>query len=403
MIDRMLPRGTWSLVSVVAELRRLHAEGEIINRANLMDGGYSVVVSAAERYCGSFGRAVKLAGITYTPARPSWDAKRVIVEIRRLHAKGVELSCEQLRSAGHGGLVAAATKHHGNWRSAIAKANVPTYKRGRWKTWSAIRTKLRSLHATRVKMSISSLGALGFADLAEAARIHAGSWNKALALAGIPLVMKYERWTRDEVLTQLRRVHASGLPLSTNVLIARGHRKLVKAATRHFKSWKLACYTAVPGYQPLAKRWTIALVIRRIERRHREGKSIRSTVVQQEDPPLTAAARRLGISWRDACRRATVPARAYEPLEPAPTRRRWTRALIIAHLRTAAADKVPLVINSFPRSFLGAVVYRWGSWPAAIASARLTRQYKRDLAAAHANRLGGAFVRARKPTRARRR
>ncbi len=387
----MLRRGTWSVEQVVAQLRRLHASGDPINRAAVLEGGHTELVAAAERYCGSFGRAVKLAGIEYTPRKPSWSARRVIDELERLHAEGVELNCVQLRKTGHGGLVTAATKHHGNWRSAIAKAGVPTFKRGRWKTWAAVESELRGLHRKRVKLSTSSMREQGLAGLIDAARLCAGSWNKALAKAGLPIVMTYEHWTRERVLAGIRRLHQTKIPLNTNIAIARGHRTLVKAATRHFKTWQIACGVAVPSYRPLTTRWTVYRLLRGIERRHQAGKSVRSTDVQRDEPPLTDAARRLGIAWKSACKRAGIPAVAYASRKGA-TRIRWTEDSIRAHFKAAADAGTSLVTKSFAGGFVTAVYLRWPSWEAAIASARLTRRYRQDVAAAHADRLGGAFV-----------
>ena len=386
---------------MIAQLRRLHASGDPINRVALREMGRSELVSAAERYCGSFGRAVKLAGIEYTPRRPAWTPRRVLDELRRLHAEGEELNCELLRKSGHGGLVTAATKYHGNWRSAIAKAGVPAFKRGRWKTWADVQSELRGLHARRVKLSTSSIRARGLAGLVDAARRHAGSWNEALAKARLPIVMQYERWTRNDVLAGIRRLHAEKVPLNANLVIARGQRKLVKAATRHFKTWRLACYAAVPGYRPLLTTWTIHRLIRGIKRRHRAGKSVRSTDVQRDEQALTTAARRLGLAWKEACRRAGIPAAAYAS-RAGGLRTRWTEASIRAHLEAAADAGTALLVKNFSPGFVTAVYRRWPSWEAAIASAKLTRRYKRDLASARAKRLGGAFVSKTRVAKARR-
>ena len=158
----------WSIERVVNELRQLHAGGETITYAGLRAAGFGPLVSAAERYVGSFSRAVQLAGIE--PARPLWTRERVLEEIKRLHREGVELSSEQLQNGGHAGLVQAARKHFGSWPDAVVAAGAPPYKRGRWKSWVQIRDRLRELHRGGARMTIAALEADGHADLVAAAR-----------------------------------------------------------------------------------------------------------------------------------------------------------------------------------------------------------------------------------------
>jgi hypothetical protein len=377
----------WTLERVVAALQDLHASGEPVTYAYLVSTGHGALVSAAERYAGRFSRAVELAGIHPQPARPRWDADRVVDEIQRLHAEGVPMSCEQLARSGRAGVVSAARKYIGSWRQAIERAGVPRYHRGRWKSWDMIRERLQALHADGVRMSVSSLEALGLADLVAAARLEAGTWNQALARAGIPRVMEYQRWTADAVLDGIRRIAADGNPLSANL----AERRLVHAAVRYFGSWTAACEAAVTGYRPLMQGWSVERVIGAIGARHRAGDSVRSTDVAKEDPSLVNAAWRLGLRWRDACRRAGVPAKELTPQRPS-KRTRWNEALILAKLRAAAKAGEPLLVRNFRGGFVGAVHRRFGSWAEAMERAGLGERYEADKAAAIAARLGGAGV-----------
>ncbi len=389
-----VPRGTWSVERVVAELRRLHAGGDPINRVALLDGGHSTLVSAAERYCGTFGKALKLSGVEVAPTRATWSAKVVVQELRRRHRASESLNSEELRATGHGGLVSAAITYLGNWRKAIAKAGVPAFKRGRWKSWDEVRDELRAAHAKGIKMSTAEMRSHGLAALIDAAKLEAGTWNRALERAGIPLVMTYERWTPSQVLTEIRELDKAGVALSSNVVIAQGHRKLVKAASRHFGSWTAACRRAVRSYRPLLERWTVERVVERIKSRFAAGESVRATDVHQQEPTLTAAARRVGVDWRAACKRAGVPASAIKT-RIARTHTLWTAEAVIDRLQQAARSETPLLVKSFPGSFVQSVIRRYGSWPAAMAAAKLSRRYQRDRKAALANRLGGRFLASR--------
>lgn len=386
-----MARIEWSLERVVNELRQLHAGGETITYAALRAAGFGALVHAAERYVGSFSRAVRLAGIE--PWSPRWTRSRVLAEIRRLHREGASLSSGGMRSGGLSGLVAAARKHFGSWPAAVVAAGVPRFKRGEWKTWKQMRDRLRELHARGVRMSTSTLEAEGYASLVAAASRAAGGWNRALAKARIPAVQPpHRKWTRGQVLAELRALHEAGVVLNSGQMIKSGRRKLVKAALHYFGSWTAACRAAVPSYAPLVEPWTVDRLLSRIRARHREGLSVRSTDVLREEKTLTAAAWRLGIPWKTACRRAGIPPEAIAVRKP-PRRIRWTKPQLIEQLRTAARRGHPILGRTFSRGFVQVLIRRFGSWPAAVKAAGLTRQHAADRAAARANRFGGATPR----------
>ena len=206
--------------------------------------------------------------------------------------------------------------------------------------------------------------------------------------------MRYERWRSEEVLARIRALHAAGTALSSNLVIANGDRKLVKAATRHFGSWTAACERAVRGYRPLLERWTVARLLERMKARYSSGASMRSTEVQKEEPPLTAAARKLGLPWREACRKAGVPAAATTP-RVARKHVLWTEQSVLEAIKQAARKGTPLLVKNFRGSFVTAVQRRFPSWEAAMAAAGVVRQYRRDHRAAITNRLGGQYLAAR--------
>jgi hypothetical protein len=381
-------RARWTLESVVAELQKLHAAGESMTYAVLVAAGHGSVVSAAEHHAGSFSRAMKLAGLDYQPTRRPWTRHRVLDEIRTLHREGTAMSSERIQQSGKTRLLQASREYFGSWRGALAAAGVPRFKRGRWPSWSAIRDKLIELHAAGVRMTTTALAERGHADLVAAARSEATTWNKALARAGIPVIQTHEHWSRERVLDEIRALHRDGVALGSRVVAARGHAKLVKAATSHFGGWPAACEAAVPSYVPALRRWTVDAVIDAIRIRHRAGKSVRSTDVAREDGSLVQAAQRLEIAWRDACRRAGVPARALKRL-PERKRIRWNEARIVAHLREANIRGTLLLVNRFRSGFVQAVQRRYGSWSAAMIAAGLARQHRRDVAAARAARARG--------------
>jgi hypothetical protein len=287
--------------------------------------------------------------------------------------------------------VTATRKLFGSWPAAVEAAGVPRFKRGRWTSWALVRGKLRELAAADVKMSTSSLIALGLGDLVTAAIGEAGTWNQALDRAGVELVMARRTWTREQVLDGILGLQARGIALGYNVAIARGHGRLVKAAIRIFGTWHRACAAALPGFEPTITRWTRPRLLARLRARHREGKSMRSTEVFRDEQTLLQAARRLGLEWKEACRRAGVPAAAYADRPPPPTRIRWTADTIVDHLRREARRGTSLVGRNFSSSFVQSARLRFVTWEKAMAAAGLAARYRQDVAKGRANRLGGRF------------
>jgi hypothetical protein len=384
---------TWSVERVVAELRRLNAEGRTMTYAALRAGGYHALLTAAQRFAGSFGDAARLAGVTDPGARRPWTRERVIAELRELHKDGVELNCVALAGAPHGRLVEVARRYFGGWREAVEAAGLPVVVRGPWKSWELVRDRLHALQRAGTRMTTTTLVAEGHADLAAAAIAFAGTWNEALDRAGIPVVERHERWSRERVLGEIRELQASGVSLSYGVVVALGKRQLIKAAERKFGGWAAACAVAVRTYEPLMETWTRDRILAELRARHARGESVRSTEIQRELGGLATAARRHFGGWADTIRAAGIPKSALAPRNP-PTRVRWDDDRIRAAFRSAR-DKGDLLIGrSFPASLVQAVHRRYGSWEDAMAAAGLAEQYARDRETARARRLGGATKRA---------
>src|SRR5258705_1789197 len=216
----------WTLERVVGELQQLAAGGEPMTYAALRANGYGPVLTAAERWAGSFAKAMELAGLMYTPTKKTWSADAVVAELRRLHADGVPLNCVELQRSGHSYLLIAARKYCGGWRAAVERAGLPVFVRGPWTSWEVVRDKLRSLHASGARMTTTSMTALGLADLKSAAQVDAGSWNKALVKAEIPDVERHRKWTRDDVFAEIRRLHVRDALLNYPAAVRAGQRAL---------------------------------------------------------------------------------------------------------------------------------------------------------------------------------
>jgi hypothetical protein len=386
-----MSKTSWTLERVIAELQALASGGETMTFESLSAHGQTKLLNAAQRHAGSLSEALKLAGVAHK-AKFVWTAQLVLAEIKRLHKDGHALSSEQLGNSGHSRILGPARKFFGSWPKAVEHAGFEKYKRGEWPTWNGIRDELRALHKKGNVMSTTELIDAGHGPLVSAARTMVGSWNQALAKAGVPLVMERRTWNPEQVLSGLRQYHKRGVPLSTKFLIKHGERKLVKAAIQHFGSWRAACAAAVPSYQTRSTQWTKDLVVKRIRDRHREGKSLHLVDVQRDEGRLYTAVRRFELSWREACALAKIPASAIAPRTPPTTRVRWNEKLIIEHIRQAAKKATPLVVKSFAPGFVQATTRRYITWEAAMVAAGQLQRYQRDHANAIASGMHGDGV-----------
>jgi len=239
-------RRRWSEEAVIEELRRLHGLGLSIRDRDLKDAGYSGVVEAAQVYCGGLARARRLARIAIARRIPrqrsSWDAERVVAEIRALRAAGRPLA----RSKVDARLYLAARRYFGSWGEAVDTAGVD-YGRVRLHAPSQpveqLLEQLRALAAELPELTVSQLEAhpLGYT-----LRRRFSSLAAAVRAAGI---VHWPRRARNPVLTAaetLAAVRARGALGSSMVrrAVRREDGALVRAAERHFGSWRQALAAA---------------------------------------------------------------------------------------------------------------------------------------------------------------
>lgn len=111
-------------------------------------------------------------------------------------------------------------------------------------------------------------------------------------------------WDKDTIASEINRMHAASEPLSYGA-VQKSQLRLLRAATRHFGSWRTAVEFAGLTYEEIRRYrvWTRERIIERIQEHHRAGADLSwrhvSTVL---DPPLAAAAIRPNRfeSWQAA-------------------------------------------------------------------------------------------------------
>jgi len=153
---------------------------------------YLVVVAIDDRFFGSWRNAIEAAGIDYQEVSKHeyWSRERIIERIRELHAAGEPLSHEAAKR-NHGALVSAASspRYFGSWGEAIKAAGLDydgIRRINRW-TKAKIISAIRELHAQGKAVNNSSMRRMGYRGMMEAASRpeNFGSWAKAVGAAGL--------------------------------------------------------------------------------------------------------------------------------------------------------------------------------------------------------------------------
>lgn len=263
--------------------------------------------------------------------RVKWTRDRILLEIRRLDARGESLAVRALREVGLGGMVATAYKLFGTWRQAVEAAGVRTPRpRVRYWTLQRIVAEIRGLEAQGQDLSYSAVRKVAPRLVAAAYRSpQLGNWTRALEAAGLSSARgRRRRWSRRQITEEIRALAARGESLAFADALAQ-HTAVVRAACspRYFGSWAAAVQAAGVDYEAVRKRrrWTAERVIAAIKHLHAQGVVLTTSGVRKAGwSRLVEAARQPGLfgSWREAVECAGID---YETvrragLQVAPTR-----------------------------------------------------------------------------------
>lgn len=109
---------------IIEEIRRLYEEGRIEELSGAWRYHLTLFRKARHRF-GSWRKAIEAAGLDYHEIvqRQKWTPERIIAEIRRLYAEGKDLSVTAMQRT-YPNLVAIAQspRYFGSWRAAVEAA-----------------------------------------------------------------------------------------------------------------------------------------------------------------------------------------------------------------------------------------------------------------------------------------
>lgn len=182
----------------------------------------------------------------------------VLEQDRRLHGDGLRL--------------------FGRWEAALRAAGIDPARVRRHRRWSrrAVINRIGQLAAEGKPLNLRAIQ-LSEATLASAAYRFFGSWDEALAVAGIaPNTCRRRRanWTREQIIATIRSIRVEGGKLNHAAV---GRSSLSRAAVDLFGSWDDALRAA--GIAPsevrvYRKPWTRSTIIAEIRRKRSVGEAL---------------------------------------------------------------------------------------------------------------------------------
>ncbi len=131
--------------------------------------------------------------------------------------------------------------------------------RRRW-TYKRIIDEIRDLHAVGEPLDTRNMRRLGYGGMLAAAYRNPGlgSWRAAVEAAGLEyeeVVVRHRKWTRPRIVATIRQCHQQGKDLSYTGM-KQQHPYLLVAARRadNFGSWQTAVEAAGLDYEQVARR-----------------------------------------------------------------------------------------------------------------------------------------------------
>jgi hypothetical protein len=187
---------------------------------------------------------------------------------------------------------------------------------------------------------------------------------------------KRQRWSRERIVQEIRRLHAQGIPLNM-ASVRRVFPSLVATACsrRYFGSWKAAIEAAGFDYDKVMriKRWTPEEVLAEIQALYRQGADLRPSAVAKHHQTLLVAARKRFGTWAKAVKAAGIDYEAYlrrQHQEWVEADKRYIIEEIRRLYREGRIDELSGAWRHHLTLFRKAR-HRFGSWKAAIEAAGL--------------------------------
>ena len=232
----------WTPERVVAELRARHRAGKSMAPEVLLREA-PALYRATRRKMGAVGRAVAAVAPEVEDV-PIGSARRVMAMIRVRKRTGKSLHKEDVPSRLRG----AARRFFGTWQAALAQTGLVVEDELAHRTWTddELLAALRALAHEQPALTVSELHR---SRVGSTAANRFGTLAAALRRAGLtrwPRRLRRPLPGRDDVVRLLRQRQARGDTLSMPAA-RRDEPRLLKAALKHFGTWRAALAAAGVG------------------------------------------------------------------------------------------------------------------------------------------------------------
>ena len=176
--------GTWTRERIIRELLICESTGQKLTSSR-QHGVDSRLYQAGIRLFGSWRHALLAAGISPARAklRARWPPEKILERIVALSQRGRPLGPAELRRR-HGGMVQAAQRQYGTWAKAVAAAGVELVLLRRVSLWTRDGV-IQAILARALQSAPLGSRSVRPRSLAQAGTRLFGSWRAALAAAGV--------------------------------------------------------------------------------------------------------------------------------------------------------------------------------------------------------------------------
>jgi len=377
-----MARRKWTKDSIVDKLRALESQGKL--KPGYLTVEWGGLYSAGTRLFGSSWAMYRAAGIDPPQLGVrkrfslKWNRKSVISTLTELHAKGEDIKPRQLHKQ-HSGLLSAGERIFGDSRGMYKAAGIDPSGLGMTRQWSqeiVIKEIQNRFQAGRDMDQTAARRE--FRELVVAAKNYFGGWYSALKVAGIePEGYRLKKvdgyWTKDKILGEIRKRHASRKEIGQPA-VKRDDPSLLSAAALEFGSWYAALDAAgIPSMNHRKLKptgyWTKEKIIHEIQSRCRQGFSPQHDAARKESGPLEAAAQKMFGSWYAAVEAAGFNVDGIRKFRPVGYWSRDEVAREILRLRELNEDVSLVSIRETNGALYNGARRAFGSWKRAVESA----------------------------------
>ena len=353
----------WTKETILDALRQRHARRESLAWVG-MPGG---LLQAARKRFGGYDKAIAAAGLSYDAVRRhrAWGRHRVIEEIRRLHAAGVEMKTPAIRSECPT-LLAAMRNEFGSMAGAMEAAGVP-YEAPQPVSKLELFDKLKQMRERGEDLSPAAMKRRED-HLYDAVRTGFGSYQNAMELLGVNWRALSGRvtWDKASLIARFRELVAGGVKPCVSDFM-RHEPRMIGAATKMFGSFVKAIKAADVGYQP-RRIWTRKMVVERLRELRHAQEELWVSAMRRKHADVLAAATSLFRSYRSALLRAGI---TWEEVEQQRRNRvgGWSKDLVLTTLRERHQKGQTLRYGYVPTPLLDVARYYFGSYAKAVEAA----------------------------------